>query len=313
MNTKHKLHPRNKHRGQYDFAKLAKTEPLLAPHIISNKLGKPSINFANSDAVKLLNRAILKADYQVSDWDIPKGFLCPPIPGRVDYIHYLSDLLATTYQTKQRKNPALRGLDIGTGAGCIYPLLGRQVYQWQFVASDIDSKSIKSSQAILDANPTLNNAITLRLQNDNNRIFHGIINDGELFDFTLCNPPFHESLNQANAGSERKRRNLGTNKRGDSKLNFGGQNAELWCKGGEKAFVGKMISESVDFSQKVLWFSSLISNKDNLRPLKKKLEKIGATEIKVVNMAQGQKVSRFLAWTFLTPQQQQLWCQSKPS
>ena len=311
MSSKQQLHPKNKHRGQYDFTKLTKSEPKLAAHIISNKQGKPSINFANSVAVKLLNRAILKSDYQVSGWDIPTGFLCPPIPGRVDYIHYLNDLLVATNEDKKINGANVRVLDIGTGAGCIYPLLGQRAYQWQFVASDIDEKSITSSHKILAQNTSLAQQISLKLQPNSQHIFDGVINADDFFDLTLCNPPFHESMAQANAGSERKRRNLGTNKSGDSKLNFGGQNAELWCKGGEKAFVGKMITESKSFAHQVLWFSSLISNKDNVRPLKKKLEKAGTLEVKVVNMAQGQKISRFLAWSFLTPSQQRKWCQTR--
>lgn len=309
MTTKQKLHPNNKHRAHYDFAKLTKAEPQLKHYIVSNKRGEASINFANSDAVTLLNTAILNADYDVKNWNIPSGFLCPPIPGRVDYIHYLNDLLIATNNGKKIKNHSVTGLDIGTGAGCIYPILGQHEYHWQFIASDIDPKSITSSQRIINANNHLKKTISLRLQPDNQHIFVNIIKQNEYYDFTMCNPPFHESIAKANAGSARKRRNLGTNKQNDSKLNFGGQNAELWCEGGEKAFVSKMIIQSKDYAHQVLWFTSLISNKDNLRPLKKKLEKIGALEIKVVDMAQGQKISRFLAWTFMAPQQQQRWCQ----
>jgi len=310
---KDKLHPNNKHNTHYDFDRLCLASPSLNPFIIQNKMGNTSINFADGDAVKELNKAILKADYDINGWDIPAGFLCPPIPGRADYIHYLADLLTATNNGKKLNHKQVIGLDIGTGASCIYPLLGQRTYQWQFIASDIDDKSIASSQAIIDNNKSLAPFIKLRLQNNNQHIFKGLIKTRDFIDFTMCNPPFHESLAQANQGSARKRRNLGTDKKTDSKLNFGGQKAELWCKGGEQAFIKNMINESKDFSHQVMWFTSLISNKDNIKPLKKALNKAGALDIRVIDMAQGQKISRFIAWTFLTPQQSSLWCKTRLS
>jgi 23S rRNA (adenine1618-N6)-methyltransferase len=308
---KDKLHPNNKHNTHYDFDRLCLVSPLLTSFIIENKVGNTSINFADSEAVKALNGAILKADYDIDNWNIPSGFLCPPIPGRADYIHYLSDLLTTSNKGKKVNSKHVQGLDIGTGASCIYPLLGQREYQWQFIASDIDPKSIASCQAIIDNNKSLAPFISLRLQKCSQHIFKNVIKTSDFIDFTLCNPPFHESLAQANQGSARKRRNLGTDKKTDSKLNFGGQNAELWCRGGEQAFIKNMITESKEFGHQVMWFTSLVSNKDNIKPLKKALIKAGALDIKVVDMAQGQKVSRFIAWTYFTAQQQSLWCKTR--
>ena len=306
MPTKQKLHPRNRHNKNYDFRRLGAISPSLKPFIVANKTGQPSINFANSEATKALNSAILKADYDIENWTIPAGFLCPPIPGRVDYLHYIADLLATTHP-REKKGKCITGLDIGTGASCIYPLLGQREYGWQFIASDIDPVSIRSSQRIIDNNERLDAAICLRLQPDNRHVFQNVIAPEDSIDFTMCNPPFHGSLAQANQSNARKRRNLGTNKKGDSKLNFGGQKSELWCKGGERAFVRTMINESKHFAHQVLWFTCLVSNRDNLRPLKKALHEVDANEVQVVGMAQGQKVSRFIAWTFFTPEQRISW------
>ena len=307
MPAKQKLHPRNKHNEHYDFPRLCHISPSLKRFIIANNSGEPSINFANSMAVKALNSAILKADYDIENWVIPAGFLCPPIPGRVDYIHYIADLLTATINRNEGNGRFITGLDIGTGASCIYPLLGQREYRWQFIACDIDPVSIRASQYIIDNNEGLGAAIRLRLQPDSRHVLRNVITPEDRIDFTMCNPPFHESLAQANQTSARKRRNLGTNNKGDSTLNFGGQKAELWCKGGEREFVATMISESKRFSHQVLWFTSLVSSRDNLRPLKRLLHEAGVNEIQVVGMAQGQKVSRFIAWTFLTPQQRLRW------
>jgi len=309
MPNKQKLHPRNRHNSNYDFEVLCQAYPALTPFVRPNPYGNLSIDFANSDAVKALNGAILKAQYQLDYWDIPKGFLCPPIPGRVDYIHYLADLLKATNGNKIPRR--VMGLDIGTGASCIYPILAQRSYQWRFVASDVDPKSIASSHKILSNNEGLAQAITLRSQPDSNRIFDGVIAPDDLFDITLCNPPFHQSLAEAHQGAMRKRNNLGTNNKGQDKLNFGGQKAELWCPGGELSFIKNMIKESKTYRAQVLWFSSLVSKKDNLSQLKKSLKKAGAVDVKVVNMAQGQKISRFIAWTFLDQSAQQSWCQQR--
>ncbi len=120
----------------------------------------------------------------------------------------------------------------------------------------------------------------------------------------MCNPPFHASMDAAAKGTQRKWKNLG---KGDSnKLNFGGQNAELWCPGGELQFIANMIDESTAFADQCLWFTTLVSKKDNLKPLYKLLNKAKVAEVKTVDMAQGQKTSRFIAWSFINKNQHQL-------
>ncbi len=316
MATKPQLHPRNRHNQGYDFIALSKALPALKAFVKKNDYGNLSIDFANADAVKALNSALLKQYYQIDFWDIPKGYLCPPIPGRVDYIHYLNDLLVATNKQMFSAGNNVNVLDIGTGASCIYPLLGQRQYQWHFTATDIDPISIKVAENIVKANPKLKNSITCELQTQAEHIFKGIIKADKHYALTMCNPPFHSSIEQATKGSERKWQNLNKNKslkqpQGSANLNFGGQKAELWCPGGELNFIEKMITESRDFSQQVLWFTCLVSKKDNIGPLKQALKKAQVKQLKVVNMAQGQKVSRFIAWSFLTPEQQQHWCQQQ--
>ena len=116
----------------------------------------------------------------------------------------------------------------------------------------------------------------------------------------MCNPPFHKSAADAAEGSTRKVRQLNKHKKVKAvpKLNFGGQANELWCDGGEVAFVKRMINESVEFKHQVTWFTSLVSKSDNLAPIKKALKQVEASEVRVVKMAQGSKESRFIAWRF---------------
>lgn len=288
------FHPRNRHRGRYDFAALIACHPALASFVQLNPYGNESVDFADPDAVKVLNQALLHFHYQIEHWAIPEGFLCPPVPGRADYIHHLADLLAEDHQRVVPRD--LNVLDIGCGANCIYPLIGFREYGWRFTGSESNEQAMKSASAIIAANNGLNRGIRLRRQKDNHAIFRGIIHKNELYHASVCNPPFHASASDARQGTQRKLRNLGLDKH--APLNFGGQQDELWCDGGEKAFIGRMIAESVEFARQCIWFTSLVSRKENLPDLRRALEQAGAVQVRIVDMAQGQKQSRFIAWSF---------------
>lgn len=293
------LHPRNRHQGRYDFPKLIQGTPELAAFVIRNPYGKESIDFANPEAVRVFNRALLKALYGIRFWDIPTGYLCPPVPGRADYVHGVADLLATDAESEPPRGAGVRALDIGTGANCIYPLLGHLDYRWRFVGSDIDPVALAAAQAIVQANG-LGKAIELRQQANAANILKGVIQEADRFDVTFCNPPFHASAQEAVAGSQRKWRALG--KADPSRtlpvLNFGGQNNELWCEGGELRFISRLIEESTAYGPQVRWFTTLVSKASNLPPLLALLKRVKALEVREVAMGQGQKQSRFLAWTF---------------
>lgn len=300
-----KLHPRNIHQGRYNIKKLCAVHPNLKSFIKVNPRGENTIDFADPEAVLCLNQALLSHYYQVKHWRLPAGYLCPPIPGRADYIHYAADLLGSL---NLGRSP-VKVLDIGTGANLIYPIIGSQAYHWSFVASDIDPVSVKSAQDIVDNNPDLSDRISVVHQTEKACFFKHVIREDEQFALTVCNPPFHASRKEAEAGTRRKWNNLKhsaakrgrTDKVTDKKtLNFGGQSNELWCDGGEIVFLSNMVTESVNFAQQVGWFTSLVSKKENIAPLQKLLEQKGAKQIKVKVMSQGQKISHMLAWSFLT-------------
>ncbi|TDQ07706.1 23S rRNA (adenine(1618)-N(6))-methyltransferase RlmF [Pedobacter metabolipauper] len=305
------LHPRNKHRFRYDFPELIKSQPELQAYVSVNAYGDQSIDFSNPEAVKTLNKALLSHFYEISYWDIPANYLCPPIPGRADYVHYLADLLADANSGVIPKGDHIKGLDIGAGANCVYPIIGHQEYGWAFVGSDVDAKAVKAAKAIVDANKNLSGSITCRLQANKQNIFNGIVNHEEVFDFTMCNPPFHASAEEAQYGTKRKLHNLGKNKGKEPVLNFGGQSTELWYEGGEVSFIRKMAEESKAIGRQCLWFTSLVSKSSNLEFVYRALQRAEALEVKTIDMAQGQKISRFVAWTFLSPAQQQEWAKKR--
>ncbi len=302
------LHPRNRHQGHYDFAALTAASPTLSAFVMTTTGGEKSIDFSDPAAVRALNRALLKMQYGIAHWDLPEGYLCPPIPGRADYLHGLADLLAESNAGRIPRGAAIRALDIGTGANLIYPLLGHREYGWRFVGSDIDAIALRAAAAIVDANG-FRSAIELRHQPDSTHIFDGLLNDDEMFDITLCNPPFHASAEDAARGSQRKWRNLGRAgaARGGARLNFGGQSTELWCPGGEASFVRRMIRESAQIAARVYWFSTLIAKSEHLADVRRQLKQANAQEVREIAMAQGNKQSRFVAWSFLDTLQREAW------
>lgn len=307
LTEKSTLHPRNPHRFRYDFEKLILSFPELKEYVFVNEHDSETIDFANPDAVKALNKAILISDYDIQNWDIPNNYLCPPIPGRADYVHYIADLLATSNNGIIPEGENIVGLDIGIGANCIYPIIGNETYKWSFVGTDIDEKAIQNCKKIIANNPKLIDFVSLQLQVEPRYIFKNIILPEDKFAFTICNPPFHASQEEATKATIRKVNNLENTRTKNPILNFGGQNTELWCEGGEFAFITQMIYESVKYPLQVFWFTTLVSKKDNLRSIYKTLNKVGAVEIKTIEMAQGQKISRFVAWTFLSEKQQKDW------
>ncbi len=301
------LHPRNKHRLRYNFKELIGVNPDLKSFVKLNDFGDESIDFFNPKAVKALNKGLLRLHYNIDYWDIPNGYLCPPIPGRADYIHNIADLICGSVEGEIPEN--VKCLDIGVGANCVYPIIGISEYGWTFIGADIDEKAVTSAMKIVDRNTFLINNISIKHQTNSRDFFKNIINVGEKIDVSICNPPFHESLADAQKGSRRKLKNLKGEKSAIPRLNFGGQSNELWCEGGEERFMKNMIYQSRNYSKQCLWFSTLVSKESNVRKMKKVLQKVDAFTVKVIPMGQGNKKSRILAWSFLTDKEQNTWRQ----
>ncbi|REE83773.1 23S rRNA (adenine1618-N6)-methyltransferase [Lutibacter oceani] len=292
------LHPNNKHLQGYKFTELCEAYPDLKEFVFVNEYGTETIDFANPKAVKAINKALLFKYYNLKFWDFPDDNLCPPIPGRVDYIHYLADLLINS-----GINEGAKILDIGTGANCIYPLLGNAEYNWSFVGTDIDKKSLDRAEKIIKKN-ALSDFIKLKHQKDSTHIFTGILTADDKFSASICNPPFYRSQEEAMQANSRKMEGLGTTNIG---RNFSGKQQELWYKGGEKAFIHTYLYESSKFKTNCFWYTILVSKKENVQSMYDSLNKLGATDIKTIPMHQGNKVTRIIAWTFLSKEAQKEW------
>jgi len=308
---KARLHSRNKNRERYDLSALSISNPELKNYIITNKFGVESVDFSNPLVVKLLNKALLNHYYGIKYWEFPDENLCPPIPGRADYIHHIADLLGENNFGTIPMGDKITCLDVGLGASCIYPIIGVTEYDWRFIGSDIDPKSIASAQNIVNSNSSIKGKIECRLQKNPKDVFHGIINDKDKIELIICNPPFHSSIEDAQKGTRRKIRNLSGKKVKTPELNFAGISNELICDGGEYKFIQNMIRESEKFSKNCYWFSTLVSKQSNLKGIHNFLKKIKAKQIKTIPMGTGNKSSRIVAWTFLSRREQKEWRETR--
>lgn len=280
------MHPKNPFNKDYNFETLIATYPPLKEFVFENEFGNNSIKFADHQAVKALNTALLKEHYGISEWHIAENNLCPPIPGRLDYLLHVADLLP-------KKDIHL--LDIGTGANLIYPILATRHFQWKATASEVNLDSLGIAQEIISKNESLKN-IDLRHQQFKTQILENIILPTDNFDVVVCNPPFFKNRTEAEQSNQRKFKNLELNQ--ENTKNFGGLSNELWYKGGEEAFIKKMAEESIQFKEQVHWFTSIVSQKENLKNIKRAINKTKPTEVRIVEIEQGNKQSRFIAWTF---------------
>lgn len=309
--TKQKLHSRSYHREAYSYDKLVLTHPPLKACIITNKRGQQTINYSDQNSVKQLNKALILHHYDLDYWDIPEGYLCPAVPGRAEYLHYLADLLASFNNNKIPKGPQFKCLDLGVGANCIYPIIGRKVYKWSFIASEIDKKALNNAKQLISKNTILKDQVQLRPQPKSEQILLNILKPDEYIDLAVCNPPFFESEKAAIEANTRKTKNLSKKSKTDPGNNFRGQAKELWCKGGEVAFISRLITESQKLATSCFLYSSLVSTNAHLEQLQQALDKSKVTFSTTVELQLGNKKSQFIAWSFLNPKQMTVWAKAR--
>lgn len=240
-------------------------------------------------------------------WKIPPGYLTPPIPGRADYIHSIADLLGEKNGGSIPTGKRVQCLDVGVGASCVFPIIGIKEYGWAFIGSDIDPASLASAEAIVRSNGVLKGKVELRLQQNANDMFRGVVRKGERVDVSICNPPFHASRAEAQAAATRKVSHLKGGRTRRPVLNFGGQKSELWCEGGEVRFIREMIVQSRLFGDACFWFSTLVSKQSHLRAIHHSLSTADAAEVRTIPLSHGSKASRIVAWTFLSEEEQKRW------
>ena len=235
-----------------DFLILIKEFPDLKKYIIKQneeKLEEISFEWSNNNLSLLMTKSILDYYFNIKYYNIPKGYLIPPIPSRLNYLNLINKILIKEINSQSRYSSDIIGIDIGTGANIIYPILGNSIFNWKFICSEINDESYNNAKLILEKN-NLENEINLIKQKNKNNIFLNILNQENKYIFSLCNPPYYDYETEIKL-DEKKR---------DNEFNFD----EVYYKKGEFGFFQRYFIESTCYKKNVYLFSILIGKKANM-------------------------------------------------
>uniref|UniRef100_A0A3B0N6M7 U6 small nuclear RNA (adenine-(43)-N(6))-methyltransferase n=1 Tax=Theileria annulata TaxID=5874 RepID=A0A3B0N6M7_THEAN len=228
-------------------------------------------------------------------------YLAPCVPNRLSYIRaissllclknnesHISDIEAHNINSDEQLKLNIIVLDIGTGASCIYPLIGTSENSWNFIGTDIDNLTLELARENVEINH-LEDRINLRLQRTPTLIFNSILYSHELVAMTMCNPPFHSSLEMTNlnprtfsTGTERELvfsipedTNLSTEQSYMDNIECIGNSTVtgqlkfmLTEKHGDLAFIEIMLQESKLYCHNIVWFTTLVPRMSTLKKIK---------------------------------------------
>ncbi|KAJ3178295.1 hypothetical protein HDU87_003607 [Geranomyces variabilis] len=285
------MHERNPFNDRPNFAELARQYEHLAPYLRPNWQGVLSIDFKDAQALRELTYALLWTGFGLR-LEIPLDMLCPPVPNRLDYVLTIEDLLA---ESGIPPGAPVHGIDIGTGASCIYALLAcKRNEKWKMLGLDIEPRAIAYATSNVAQNE-LQSRITV-CKNETDLILHKDLLDGfhpKRYDFTMCNPPFYESAEQiarSRAGKEAAPRAV-----------CSGTSAEMVTEGGELGFILRILAESArpEMRRRVRWFTSLVGRKEDVASLEDAIRAVGGARWEVKSLRQGATVRWVISWTFI--------------
>ncbi|EFW17460.1 hypothetical protein CPSG_05903 [Coccidioides posadasii str. Silveira] len=282
--------PRNIYRQDVDFRSLALEDPDFAKFLKVNG----QLDFNDPGAVRQLTKSLLRRDFKLNV-ELSDDRLCPPVPNRFNYVLWLQDLIDTTnddYRGGYDPEREVVGLDIGTGASCIYPLLAcAQRPKWMFVATDINDKNFQYAQENVKRNNLQSRIRVVKTTAEDPLIALGDKVPFERLQFTMCNPPFYESEEEMLASANLKHR--------PPNSACTGAPVEMVTAGGEESFVQRIIDESLKLRNKVQWYTSMLGKLSSVTKLIEKLLESGNQNWAVTEFVQGSKTRRWaIAWSW---------------
>ncbi|XP_051535930.1 RNA N6-adenosine-methyltransferase mettl16 [Myxocyprinus asiaticus] len=278
------MHPRNRYKDKPpDFVYLASKYPEFQKHVQTTLTGRVTLNFKDPEAVRALTCTLLKEDFGLTI-EIPLERLIPTVPLRLNYIHWVEDLIGG------QGNPR-RGIDIGTGASCIYPLLGASMNGWFFLATEVDDICFNYAKKNVEQNH-LAELIKVVKVPQKTLLMDALKDESIVYDFCMCNPPFFANQLEAKGVNSRNSR-----RPPPSSINTGGV-TEIMAEGGELEFVKRIIHDSLQLKKRLRWYSCMLGKKCSLAPLKDELRKQGVPKVTHTEFCQGRTMRWALAWSF---------------
>uniref|UniRef100_A0A8C4NBI2 RNA N(6)-adenosine-methyltransferase METTL16 n=1 Tax=Eptatretus burgeri TaxID=7764 RepID=A0A8C4NBI2_EPTBU len=290
------MHPRNRYRDKPpDFSFLASKYPDFSQYIHVDLAGNVKLNFKDPEAVRALTCTLLKEDFGLTV-EIPLQRLIPTIPLRLNYIHWVEDLMETMGIKAQGpgSHAFIRGIDIGTGTSCIYPLLGATMNGWHFLATEVDDVCYSHACCNVERN-RLQDLIQVVKVPEKTLLLEALKeNPSVMYDFCMCNPPFFATAEEAKGAKSRS-----AHRPPPSSVNTGG-NTEILAEGGELEFVRRIIQDSLHLMKRLRWYTCMLGKKCSLAPLKEELRRCGVPRVTSTVFCQGRTSRWALAWTFYT-------------
>ncbi|XP_078080889.1 RNA N(6)-adenosine-methyltransferase mettl16 [Mustelus asterias] len=282
------MHPRNRYKDKPpDFTYLASKYTEFQQHVHTSLTGKVSLNFKDPEAVRALTCTLLKEDFGLTI-DIPLERLIPTVPLRLNYIHWVEDLIGSDTV----KSKLIRGIDIGTGASCIYPLLGATMNGWFFLATEVDDMCFNYAKQNVEQN-NLSDLIKVVKVPQKTLLMDALKEESEIvYDFCMCNPPFFANQLEAKGVNSRN-----PSRPPPSSVNTGGI-TEIMAEGGELEFVKRIIHDSLQLKKRLRWYSCMLGKKCSLAPLKEELRQQEVPKVTHTEFCQGRTMRWALAWSF---------------
>ncbi|KAJ7108696.1 hypothetical protein C8R44DRAFT_295533 [Mycena epipterygia] len=282
------MHPRNPYRIPPDFRQLANAYPPLDSCIIAHG-GGFTIDFKDEVSQRRLTEALLHRDFGIS-LDLPGNRLCPPVPNRLNYVLWIQDLVRSTDPLGDRP---IQGMDIGTGASAIYPLLSCKLNpDWSIIATDVDRLSLDSARSNIEKNG-LSERIQVFETTPEASIFaplHGDLN--ARIEFTMCNPPFYSSHEDVVASADAKEF--------EPNAVCTGADVEMITPGGESSFVRRMVDESVELVNRcrTRWYTSMLGKMSSLTEVVGAVRGHGIENYGITEFVQGSTRRWAVVWSF---------------
>ncbi|CEP02217.1 U6 small nuclear RNA (adenine-(43)-N(6))-methyltransferase [Plasmodiophora brassicae] len=271
-------HPRSPYYSSPpDFERLAELYEEFRPFVRPTGSGYVTIDWNDPQALLAVTRVLLRHDFGLQ-FSLPEHHLCPPVPQRLNYICWIEELLSFLQLPSGEE---IWGIDIGTGASAIFPLLG-QSKGWKFLATEIDPESVESARKNISDN-RLEGRIEVVQSPSARDVLVGVIPERTKYHFTVCNPPFFDDLQQTGLNAKRVCR---------------ATPSELVCPGGEVEFVAQIVRESVVLRDRISWFTTMIGKKSSLIELQRLIRDVNPVCVRTTTFTQGKQARWGLAWTF---------------
>lgn len=287
------MHRRNIFRKEPDFKKLAGEYQELKQFMTVGSRNKLKFDFKNPDALRALTCALLHRYFQ-KKITLPPDRMIPAVPQRLNYICWIEDLVKLIEVQVPDLNVV--GIDIGTGASCIFPILScHRNPTWSFLGVETDNKSYSIAIENVRKNFMDDRIRMVRISTEDtlNDILCLSTNP---VTFIMCNPPFFE---EEYGVKLEMNPNVSSGGRSKSTSNVSGK-MESIVSGGEIAFVGHMLEQSRHLKEEVVIYTSMLGKKQSLTHFKQTLSSLHEDNLSWTwaELCQGKTIRYAIAWSF---------------